>query len=154
MKLVLYKSEYRDDLEEMMKEFSQEVYGIGTANVDMFVEFHYAIYLAIMSGEVVGFTSFNVNSTYGMDIDSVNQDFIYIKPKHRRSKALHLMSIQAGLIARDLNMPLEHYVATEASTKLTTRWLKGKKMFVAYRYPVDEILRVADRLMKKVKVKQ
>ena len=153
MKLKLFQETDRNDLHHLLVEFSTEVFNYGSCDVDMFVKSHSHIYLAIIRGEVVGFTSFIVNDYYGLRPATVGNTYLYVKPKYRRSKALHLMSIQAGLVARDLNMPLEHYVATKES-KLLTKRLKGKEIYTSYEYPLEEVIRVIDGLKKKVRIKQ
>jgi len=153
MKLVLYSDKHLYDLYKLLVEFSYEVFGDGTVDVDSFVKYHTHIYLAIIREEVVGFTSFNVNRYFGMRKPTVGNTYLYVKPQHRRSKALHLMSIQAGLVARDLDMPLEHYVASKES-KLLTQRLKGKEVYTAYEYSVEECMRVMNGLKKKVRIKE
>lgn len=153
MKLKLYESRDLNDLHNMLIAFSEEVFECGTVDINDFIDSHSHIYLAIIRGEVVGFTSFYTNTYFGLRPTTVGNTYVYVKPEHRRSKALHLMSIQSGLVARDLNMPLEHYVASDASRRLTSR-LKGKELYTTFIYELDEVNRVVDGLTRKVKVEQ
>lgn len=153
MKLVIYEDFYINELHKMLMTMSEELFGEASADVEKFVSRHTHIYLAIIREEVVGFTSFTINDYFGLKEPVVGNTYLYVKPQHRRSKALHLMSIQAGLVARDLNMPLEHYVASKES-KLLTKRLKGEEMYVTYVYPVEECIRVIDGLKKKVRIKE
>lgn len=153
MKLELYQSKYLNDLFNMLVDFSEEVFDYGSVNMEEFLNSHTHIYLAIIMDEVVGFTSFTVNTYFGLRPSTIGNTYLYVKPKHRRSKALHLMSIQAGLVARDLNMPLEHYVASRES-KLLTKRLNGKEIYTAYIYPVEECMRIIDGLKTKVRIRE
>ena len=153
MKLKLYETKDKLDLYNMLIEFSIEVFKSGTVDLDKFVSRHTHIYLAIISGEVVGFASFLINDYFGLREETVGYTFAYVKPEHRRSKALHLMSIQAGLVARDLNMPLEICVASKAS-ELLTRRLKGEKIYTAFIYPIEECMRFIDGLKEKVRIEE
>lgn len=153
MKLVIYESKYLNDLHKLLVEASEEIFGYGTVDIESFLSRHYAIYLAIIRGEVVGFTSFNVNDYYGMRPSTVGNTYLYVRPQYRRSKALHLMSIQAGLVARNLNMPLEHYVASKESRLLTKR-LNGDEMYTSFIYQLDEVERVVDGLKRKVRIEE
>jgi len=153
MKLKLYEGKDKLELHDMLIEFSLEVFKSGTVDIDNFVSRHTHIYLAIISGEVVGFTSFLINDYFGLREPTVGNTYLYVKPDYRRSKALHLMSIQAGLVARDLSMPLEHYVASKAS-KLLTRRLKGKEIYTSFEYSVEECMRVINGLKDKVRIEE
>lgn len=153
MKLLLFETKYTNDLFNLLVDFSEEVFGYGSVDMKSFLESHTHIYLAIIRGEVVGFTSFMINPYFGLRPSTVGNTYLYVKPEYRRSKALHLMSIQAGLVARDLNMPLEHYVATKESRLLTKR-LKGQEMYTSFIYSVEEVSRVVDGLKNKVRIKE
>jgi hypothetical protein len=153
MKLELYQSKYLPDLSDLLVELSDELFGYGSVDLEKFIVSHSHIYLAIIRGEVVGFTSFLINDYFGLRPSTIGNTYLYVKPQHRRSKALHLMSIQAGLVARDLDMPLEHYVASKES-KLLTKRLNGKEVYTTYEYSVDECMRVIDGLKKKVRIKE
>lgn len=153
MKLKIYEGKHLSELHGLLMALSEEVFGHGGVDLQKFIDSHYAIYLAIIRGEVVGFTSFMVNDYFGLRPSTIGNTYLYVKPEYRRSKALHLMSIQAGLVARDLNMPLEHYVATKESRLLTKR-LNGKEIYTSFEYSVDECMRVIDGLKKKVRIKE
>ena len=152
MKLIIYSPTHKDALESMLLKFSKEVFGEAMVDIDLFITSHSYIYLAIIQDEVVGFTSFVINNYFGLRPHTVGNTYLYVEPEHRRSKSLHLMSIQAGLVARDLNMPLEHYVGSNES-KLLTKRLNGKELYTTYLYEVDECMRVVESLQKRVKVK-
>ena len=152
MKLILYNGEYIDELEKLLILLSDEVFDCGSVDIDKFINCHTHIYLAIIADEVVGFTSFNVNDYFGLRPSTIGNTYLYVKPEYRRSKALHLFSIQAGLIAKDLDMPLEHYVASDAS-KLLTKRLKGKEIYIAYEYSVEECMLAVNRLTKRLRIK-
>lgn len=62
----LYDSKHATDLEEMLVDFSQEVYGAGIADIDKFVDGHWFIYLAIKDGEPIGFSSYIYNTYFGL----------------------------------------------------------------------------------------
>lgn len=152
MKLVLFEERYRNDLHHLLIAFSLDVFNYGSADVDMFIKYHSHIYLAIISGEVVGFTSFVSNDYYGMRSPVLVNTYLYIKPEHRRSKSMHLMSIQAGLVARDLKMPLEYVCASKEMDKISKK-LNAKQVGNIYEYSLELCEGIVDRFKKKVRIK-
>lgn len=152
MKIVLYENKHRKELEELLKLFSKEVFNSGVADVDVFVDGHWAIYLAIHQDEVVGFSSFVINSYFGLREPTLGNSYIYVLPKYRRSKAMYLFSLQAGRISVKQNLPLEHYYSSEDSIKLSSK-LKGEELYTTYLYSVEEVSRVFDKLNSKIKIK-
>lgn len=152
MKIVIYSDEYRGQLDEILRRFSCEIYD-GLHDLDRFIEGHWAIYLAVKNHTVIGFSSFNIIDYYGFKCSILSNDYVYVLPEYRTSKAMYLLSIQAGKICTEHNMPLEHYYASEHAKKLS-RKLKGKKMFETYLYPIDEVKLEYDRLRKFVKIKE
>ena len=153
MKIVLYSDKYRDELDVLLKEFSEKLYS-GKYCLDSFVNQHWAVYLALNSdGKVIGFSAFMIVNYLGFMDDIMANTYIYVKPEYRTSKAMYLFSIQAGKICVENDLPLEHYYASDDSKKLS-RKLKGRKMFETYVYPVDEVNREYNRLKKFVKIKE
>lgn len=152
MKIVIYSDEYKSQLEGLLKKFSEELYD-GLYDLDRFIEQHWVVYLAIKDDIAIGFSSFNIIDYYGFQCDILSNDYVYVVPEHRTSKAMYLFSIQAGKICSDCGLPLEHYYASEESKKLS-RKLNGKKMFETYLYPIDEVKKEYDRLRKFVKIKE
>lgn len=152
MKIVLYNDEYKDDLEKLLLEFSKEVFGDGTCDVDSFVKYHWAIYLAIGSnGKVIGFSSFTINTYYGLRKPTVANDYLYVREVHRGGKATYLLSIQSGKVSIENNLPLENYYSSESSFRISSK-LKGKKMYDAYIYEVGDVEDTLNKLKDKVKV--
>jgi len=139
-------------LSDMLVKFQEEVFGSDTEiDIDTFIKYHFAIYLAIIDGECIGFTSFVINSYYGLREPTIGNDYIYIVKGHRRSRAMHLFSLQSGKVCIENNLPLEHYIASESSDRLSKR-LSGKKIFTAYIYEVEEVERVFNKLKTKVRI--
>lgn len=156
MKLKLCEPKYHQELRELLKEFSIECFGNSgnNVNVEQFVNGHWAIYLAMGdSGEVIGFSSYVINDYFGMRETTVANTYVYVTREHRRSRAMYLFSIQTGKLCVDNNFALEHYYASGASLKLSSK-LKGEKIYEAYIYPVDEVSRVFNRLKNKVRIKE
>lgn len=147
MTLVEYSEEYRDDLQELLLNVSKELFGQNQADVDKFVEHHWAIYLVKDEGKVIGFTSFIINTYFGLRPYTLGNDYLYVLPTHRNSKAMYLLSIQSGFVCKEANLPLEHYYSSEQSENISKK-LTGVKMYTAYLYEIKEIERVYDKLMK------
>ena len=151
--LVKYEEQYRDDLHSMLIEFSNEVFTDGTANLDYFVDYHWAIYLAIKDGKAIGFTSFIYNTYYGLRTPTVGNDYVYVQPHHRGGKCMFLFSLQAGVMCLENNIPLEAYFATDDGNRLS-KAMKGDIMFTAHIYGVDEVSRKFKKLTNKYEIKQ
>lgn len=152
MKLILYDKKYKNDLEELLIDFSIEVYGDGTVDIDSFVDNHFAIYLAIDNEVVVGFTSYFVNEYFGLREPTIANSYLYISPEYRNTKLMYLFAMQSANVCIENEYPLEHYYASDGSLKLS-RKLKGKKMYETYIYDLEEVSREYNRLKKIVKIK-
>jgi hypothetical protein len=153
MKLVLYNDTYREQLDALLIGFSKEVFDCGTADTDSFVRNHWCIYLAIDDEDrVLGFSSFSINTYFGLRSPTLGNTYIYVDTKHRASRIMYLFSIQAGQICVEKNLPLEHYYSSESSLKLS-RKLKGKKIYEAYVYEVGDVEETFNKLIKKVRIK-
>ena len=124
---------------------SKEVYCVGSVDVDLFIHSHWAIYVVIDNNEVVGFASYLINDSYGMNAPAVLNDYLYVIPDYIGTMATQLMLMQTGRIVEELNLPLEHCYASYGSKKLS-RKLEGKNLYTAYRYEVNEVLREYSRL--------
>lgn len=156
VKLALYDERYYSGLEKLLKMFQREVYNSDTQiNTRHFVDNHHGyIYMVLDEcGGSVGFSSFIYNGWYGMREPTLGNDFIYIMPEYRRSRAMHLISIQAGVLCKDNDIPLEHYIASEGSAQFHGR-LTGSKLYTAYEYSVAEVTRETERLKTKVRIKE
>lgn len=157
MKLILLEEDNLEQYEELvrlLKEFQEEVYGSNTEiDIDTFIKHHYAIYLAVKRDKVVGFTSFVYNGYYGLREATIGNDYIYIEPNSRRSKAMHLFSIQAGKVCENLGLPLEHYIVAGSGSEKFVGRLEGKKLYSAYIYNPNEVSREYHRLRTKVRLK-
>ncbi len=151
MKIVLYSSEYKYELERLLKCFSSEVFNTGTVDIDSFIGCHWAIYLAISDGKVIGFSSFIINTYFGLRSSTLGNTYIYVDKEYRNSKAMYLFSIQAGKICIDNGFPLEHYYSSESSSRLS-RKLDGKKIYEAYIYELGDVSKTFNKLINKVRI--
>ena len=151
-RVVLYEDKYRDQLEELLMEFSVEVFSSGSCDVDLFIESHWAVYLAVRGDKIVGFSSFVYNSYYGLREPTIGNSYIYVVPICRTGRAMYLFSLQAGKICLEHNLSLEHYYSSDSSEKLS-RKLDGKKLYETYIYEVNEVERAFSSLNKKIKIK-
>lgn len=143
------------DLEKLLGEFQIEVYNeTRRFNVMEFVEGHYGyIYMVLNEkGSPVGFTSFCYNGYYGLREATLGNDYIYIEKEYRRTRAMHLICIQAGTLCQNNNIPLENYYASDASARFVGR-MKGNKIFSTYIFPIEEVSRETERLKTKVRIK-
>jgi len=141
VEIIKYDDKYASQLHSLLLGFSTEVYGEGAADLDSFVQGHWAIYLAMKSEEVIGFSSFNINHYFGLRPPTVGNTFLYVMPEYRRGRATYLLTKQAGYVSIDTNLPLETYYAAEASRKIGQRLLKSEGHFNydCYVYPVEEV---------------
>lgn len=154
--LCLYDDRYLDDLKRLLEEFQKEVYGISTEfNIIEFVNGHHGFIYLVMSAEgtPVGFTSFVYNSYYGLREATLGNDYIYIMKAYRRTRAMHLISIQAGVLCQNNNIPLEHYYASDESSRFMGR-MKGERIFSTYIFPIEEVSKETERLQTKVRIKK
>lgn len=154
MRIVLYEDKYRDDLDDMLNGFAEEVFGEARSDVDFFIKCHWAIYLAIDSNDkAIGFTSFYINEYYGLRDSTIGNDYIYVREANRTSKAMYLFSIQAGKICIEQNLPLEHYYSSESSLKLSSK-LEGKKIYEARIHSVESVKETFGKLTKKIRIEK
>lgn len=145
IEIILYTDDYAEQLEELLKEFSTEIFGYGTADLDKFVNGHWVIYLAKKGDEVIGFSSFIYNTYYGLRPPTVGQTYLYVRPEHRRGRASYLLSKQAGFISVDSGLPLENYYASEASKRIGNR-MEGTLLYEAYLYEPSEVAKAYSKL--------
>jgi len=159
VKLILLNKDSNEEVDYLLSalvKFQKEVYpnSMTIVDVDSFINCHYAIYLVIDdTEEYVGFTSFVVNNYYSLREPTVGNAFLFIEKSHRRSRAMHLVSIQAGKICLELGYPLEHYIADGSGSEKFVGRLNGKKIYTTYEFELDEVKRETDRLISKVSIK-
>lgn len=159
MKLKIFDKDSHKDygyLSSALVKFQDEVYKENTViDIDYFVDSHYAIYLIENNdGDYVGFSSFTINSYFTLRSPTIGNTFIFIEKEYRnRSKAMHLISIQAGMICRDTGYPLEHYIVDGSGSEKFVGRLNGKKIYTTYEFSQDEVSRETSRLISKVKIK-
>jgi hypothetical protein len=151
--LEIYSDSKREDLELLLKEFASEVFNTNTVNIDEFVNNHWVIYMAYIEDKAVGFASIMYNTYFGLRPPTAGCTYLYVKPQHRNSKANYLLNIQLGILCLDNNLPLENYYATENSARIG-RKMKGKTLYTAVEYPVEEVKALYSHLTNKVKVKR
>ena len=149
VKIVLYSEDYANQLGMLLEKFSKEVFGKESCDLELFVNNHWAIYLAIKGNVVVGFSSFNIQDYYGFTDSVVGNDYIYISKEYRTSKAMFLFSIQAGKVSKELNMKLEHYYSSSMS-RLASKRLKGVLVYETYQYSVEEVAKVTEQLKRRI----
>lgn len=154
MKIILYEPKYRNQLGVLLRDFANSVWDNNeNIDIELFIENHWAIYLALKDNEVVGFSSYCFNHYFGLSQATIGNNYLYIKPEYRGSKAMYLFSLQSARISISNNLPIEHYYTSEDSLKLSKK-LKGKKMYESYVYEVKEVKRMFRHLNKKVRIKE
>ena len=153
--IVIYEDKYRLDLERLLKDFSIETWDNdgSNVNVDSFIDGHWAIYLALVNGVVVGLNSYYLNDYFGLRDTVLSNTYIYIMKEYRTSRIMHLFSIQSGKICTEYNMPLEHHYSSLHSSKLSKK-LNGHKIYETWIYSVDEVNKTFNRLKDKVRIEQ
>ena len=137
----LYDSKYASDLEEMLVDFSQEVYGVGSADIDKFVDGHWFIYLAMKDGEAIGFSSYIYNTYFGLRPPTIGNSYLYVKPPHRKGRTAYLLTKQTGYVSMDTNLPLELYFASNGSRLIGERilGLEGSELYRVHEFPLEHI---------------
>lgn len=150
IKLVEYSILFEDDLTEMLEDFAEEVFDEPgrVVDIDAFVNSHNYIYLIIRDKQVIGFISYYLMDYYGMRDMVLNQDYLYIKENHRRSKAIHLANVQTGLLVKTLKCDLSLPLANGNLEKGLGRRIKSQMMYSTYEYKQEDILSEYDRLCK------
>jgi len=159
MKLKLFDTDSIDDRHYLLTaliKFQKEVFGKNKSiELESFITGHYAIYLIVDDkGGYVGFSSFNVNRYFSLREPTVGNTYLFIEKSHRRSKAMHLISIQAGKLCEQLGYPLEHYIVDGSGSEKFVNRLDGKKVYTVYEFELDEVKRETNRLMSKVNIKE
>ncbi len=143
------------DLLDLLIEFSKEI-GKFDENrpiqIESFLRNHSAIYIVYDDGIAVGFASYVVNDRYGISDTVVTNDFLFVSPEKRGTKAIYFLMLQTGRIVEDMGLPLEHCYASAGSSRLGKR-LEGKKEYTSYVYTVNEVLREYSKLKRIVKIK-
>ena len=138
IQVVTYETKYKEQLEVLLKDLSQELFQEGTANIDEFVNNHWVIYLALKGDEVIGLSSFFYNTYYGLRTPTVCNTYLYVKPEYRRGRASYLLSIQAGYVSIDTNLPLETYYASDDSRALSKR-MTGTHQYDSWIYQPEDM---------------
>lgn len=160
MKLVLmdkHSIEHVAYLSKALNKFQKEVYPNETTVVDvqMFIDYHFSIYLIVSDDDkFAGFTSFNYNPYYGLRQATIGNTFLFIEKEYRRTRAMHLISIQAGKVCQDTGLPLEHYIVDGSASEKFVGRLNGKKVYTTYEFELSEVLRETQRLSDKVTLKE
>lgn len=159
MKLILLNKEHKDEVSYLysaLLKFQKEVYGSKVPiDVNVFISSHFAIYLVVDNNdEFCGFTSFIYNDYFTMREPTVGNSYLYIEKEARRTKAMHLISIQAGKVASQLGLSLEHYIANESASEKFIGRLDGKKVYTTYEFRLTEVIRETNRLMSKLNLKE
>lgn len=153
VEIKLYSNAYKQELNDLLIKFSQELFGDGTANVDEFIDYHWCVYLAIRDDKVIGMSSYIFNTYFGLRTPTVGNDYLYVLPEHRGSRAMWMLAVQTGKISVENNLPLEHYYASEQTIRVG-RKMEGVKAYSTYIYSVEEVKRVFNHLISKVKFKE
>ncbi len=143
-------------LYELLVYFQIEVFDEDTdIDLETFINYHNAgIYIVVSEdGEAVGFTALMKSNYFGLRPPVICNTYLYIHPKYRRTRAMHLMSIQAGKVAIAHGCGLEHYYVAESGSIPFTGRMEGKHLYDAYEYPVEVIKDQVNKLCNRVKIK-
>lgn len=144
------------DLYLMLKEFSVEVFkekAEKNIEVVQFIKAHNAgVYMVFSGDKAIGFTSFMVNRYFGLRQAVVANSYMYLRPKYRKTRAMHLIAIQSGKVAEALGLPLEHYYAADSESQHFIGRMKGELIYNAYEYPLEVVSKEIEKLQEKVKV--
>ena len=161
MKMVLVGKSWKIDdqvkyLESALTKFQKEVYPneSTSVDVDLFIDYHHLIYLVEDDeGEFCGFTAFSYNNYYGMKSPTVGNTFMFVEKSHRRTHAMHLMSIQSGRVCEDMDIPLEHYIVDGSASENFVGRLNATKLYTTYEIETAEVVGEANRLSAKINLK-
>lgn len=153
IKIVLYADQYKEQLENILVKFSHELFDAGTVNIGQFLDYHWCVYLAVKGSKVIGLSSYTFNTYFGLRPPTVGNDYLYVLPEYRGSRAMYMLAVQSGVVSVENNLPLEHYYASE-ETRRVSRKMTGVKAYETYIYDVKEVRRVYTKLISKVKFKE
>lgn len=149
----VYSDTYKQDLEGLLIEASESIYGYGTANIDNFLDGHWIVYLAKKGDEVIGFSSYTYNTYYGLRPPTVGNTYLYVKPEYRRGRASYLLSIQSAYVSVDTDLPLETYYASDESKAMSHR-MQGTLLYDAWMYEPKEMSKAYTNATKNFKVRK
>ena len=152
MYVSLYSPEHYYEFAGLLKDFQKEVFGASTEiDVDRITASSW-VYLVHDDRDTIGFAVFSHKDYCGLREPVVAVDFLHVDKDYRRSKALHMLTLQIGAVCEDLGLPMECAFATEGSLKFGQR-IKGKKVYETFIYEPDIISKEFSRLKKIVKIK-
>lgn len=137
--------QHLNDLYILLGYFSKEVYNSDMVDLHRFIEGHYAVYIMYDGATAIGFSSFCYNDYYGLREPTIGNDYVYLLDKYRKGRAFYLFSLQAGAVIEDNSFNLEHYMASDSSSKFIGR-IKGFKVYETYEYNRDDVLKEYNRL--------
>ena len=138
IEIVQYSDVYKNQLQDILYEVSTELFNSRTVDLDAFINGHWVIYLATIEGKIVGVTSYVYNTYYGLRLETIGLDYLYVKPEYRNTRVTYKLIQQAGWLSIYHQLPLEHYYASEAAKRIGNK-MKGKKLYDTYVYEVSEV---------------
>lgn len=134
----LYEDKYKDDLADMLKNMSEELFGLGTVNLEAFIERHWAIYLAVVDGKAVGLSSYVFNDYFGLRLPTMGNSYLYLEPEWRNTRVSYFLGAQFGKVSEKTNLPIETYYASDTSRLLGKR-MEGKFLYDVYEYSPEAV---------------
>ena len=148
-KITLYEEKYKEDLADLLKDMSKELYGEGMVNLEAFIERHWAIYLAVVDGKAVGLSSYVFNDYCGLRLPTMGNSYLYLDPKFRNSRVAYFLGAQFAKVSESTNLPIETYYASDTSRLLGKR-MEGRFLYDVYEYHPDAVKVGFDHLKKYV----
>lgn len=148
--IIKYNDSYRDQLGDLLKALSKELYGTGFCNLKAFVDRHWAIYLAVVDNKLVGFSSFIFNDWFGLRLPTIGNSYLYVTPEYRSGRAMYLLAKQMVLVSQDTNLPIEAYYASGMSRKMGKNRLEGKFLYDVYEYSPEDMIAGGKTLNKNI----
>ena len=149
MKLLVYSFDKYNDLEILLQEFSNEVLNsdrVIDANKFIMVHSGY-IYMLYKDNKCIGFTSYAITDNCGLDKEKLINDFVYIKPEYRNTKAFLFFMVQTGKIASELKLSVQIPTNNEMLITMAGKF-KAKPVYNVFEYSVSESMKEYERLKK------
>lgn len=146
MKVVQYYDKYKNDLNRMLLELSDNKNR--RLKLQEFISNHSIIYLAIVDDEVVGFASMVIDDFYGLREEIMFVDYMYIDKKFRNGKIGVLLNyyVLSVIEQTDLKMGIS-FLDGSLSNHFRKR-VKGEKFGETLIYKPSDVSNYIDKFKR------
>lgn len=150
VELVKFENKYHDDLQEMLKEFTLEVFDndLLFPDVTRFVGGHSAVFIILVQNKAVGFISYQVDDYFGLKEPTLAVNYVYLKEGYRKGRTTFALALHQLEVAVINELPLVHHYASDDSRAFFNR-LDGKLLYNTYEFGLETIKSQHDLLLNK-----